>query len=99
VEARRRVAKEIPRAWGCGRPAQGARLDLRSNGFVDRQSRLTALLPRALFFQLDVQTVRFSFANVFHGMCLGIVPDDLAGLGRDGVCFSVGQGELRRPTR
>ena len=64
--------------------------------------KLTGLVAlsigQRLFLQLDVQTVRLILPNVFHGVCLGIVPDDLAGLGRDGVRFAVGQRGLHGPT-
>ena len=64
--------------------------------------KLTGLVAlsigQRLFLQLDVQTVRLILPNVFHGVSLGIVPDDLAGLGRDGVRFAVGQRGLHGPT-
>jgi hypothetical protein len=50
----------------------------------------------SLFLQLDVQSVNFILANVFHGVRLGIMPRRLASLGRAGFRFAVRRSELHR---
>jgi hypothetical protein len=63
----------------------------------EKIAALTLQLQSAsLFLQLDVQSVNFILANVFHGVCLGIVPRRLARFGRAGFRFAVGRSELHR---